>query len=130
MSQGTAAWTGAGQALSRRELFALPTRRTRPETPAPSGVEEAGHWIHVHRPAMACRVEVTLPGEDAHHVEAAREALDEVDRLEAVLTVFSETSEVAELNRTAASRAVAVGPEVLGLLQWCEDLPAATEGAF
>src|SRR5260370_42572 len=109
MSQGTAARTVAGQPLSRREWFA---RHTRPEATASPVGKESEHWIHVHRPARACRVEVPLPGEDGHHVEAAREALDEVDRLEALLTVFRETSEVAELNRTAASRAVAVGPEV------------------
>jgi FAD:protein FMN transferase len=130
MSQGVSAGTGAGQPLSRREWFTLPTRPTRPDAPASSGVEEPRHWIHVHRPAMACRVEVTLPGEDGRHVDAAREALDEVDRLEAVLTVFRDTSEVAELNRTAASRRVAVGPEVLALLQQCEALHAATDGAF
>lgn len=130
MSQGMPARMGAGQPLSRREWFALPSRQTRPEALASSAIEDGGHWIHVHRSAMACRVEVTLPAEDAHHVEAAREALDEVDRLEALLTVFRETSEVAELNRAAASRAFAVGPEVLALLQRCEALHAATEGAF
>ena len=85
MRQGTAG-TVAGQPLSRREWFARPTRHTRPEPLASSGPEEAGHWIHVHRPAMACRFEITLPGEDGRHLAAAREALDEVDRLEAVLT--------------------------------------------
>jgi thiamine biosynthesis lipoprotein len=79
---------------------------------------------------MAGRVEITLPGEDGRHVEAAREALDEVDRLEAVLSVFRDSSEVAELNRSAAVREVAVGPEVLALLRQCEALHAATGGAF
>lgn len=126
MSQGEAAGTSLGQPLSRREWLARPTRQAPPSQYS----EDAGHWIHVHRPAMACRFEITLPGEDSRHVEAAREALDEVDRLESVLSVFRESSEVAELNRSAATRAVAVGPEVLALLERSEALHAATDGAF
>ncbi|MFI5008524.1 MAG: FAD:protein FMN transferase, partial [Solirubrobacterales bacterium] len=126
MSQETTGGSEAGQPLSRREWFALPTR----QGSTSSHLEDARHWIHVHRPAMAGRVEITLPGEDGRHVEAAREALDEVDRLEAVLSVFRDSSEVAELNRSAAVREVAVGPEVLALLRQCEALHAATGGAF
>ena len=55
---------------------------------------ERGHWVKVHRPAMACRFEVTLDAEDARHVEAARAALDEVDAIEAALTWFRDTSEL------------------------------------
>jgi len=79
---------------------------------------------------MACRFVVTLSGEDGRHIPAAREALDEVDRLEAVLTVFRDTSEVAELNRVAALRPVPVGRDVRVLLARSRELRAATEGAF
>src|SRR5882672_4234638 len=54
------------RSMSRRDLLAA---RTRPAAETP------GHWIRVHREAMACRFEVTLSGEDARHVGAAREAL-------------------------------------------------------
>jgi FAD:protein FMN transferase len=108
-------------AVSRREWFTL---RTPPQR------EEAGHWIRVHRPAMACRFEVTLPGEDARHIEAARAALDEVDRVEDALTVYRDSSEVAEVNRAAAARDVRVGPHVLTLLRRSQALHAATDGAF
>jgi FAD:protein FMN transferase len=120
MSEGLLATGSAGQ-LSRREWFTLPTRRP---------LETAGHWIHVHRPAMAGRVEITLPGEDGRHIEAAREALDEVDRLETTLSVFRETSEVAEINRSAAAGAMHVGPDVLALLRRSQVVHAATDGAF
>ena len=121
MSEGLVPTGSAGQRLSRREWFTLPTRRP---------LEAAGHWIHVHRPAMAGRVEITLPGEDSRHIEAAREALDEVDRLEATLTVFRATSEVAELNRSAAAGALRVGPDVFALLKQSQLVHAATGGAF
>jgi thiamine biosynthesis lipoprotein len=79
---------------------------------------------------MACRFEVTLASEDARWVEAAREALDEADRVEAALTVFRDTSEVALVNREAAARPVAVGELLFALLQRCRALHAATGGAF
>src|SRR5262249_53963924 len=76
--------------LTRRQLFDVAFRG-----------EETGHWIRMHRQAMACRFEVTLSDEDARFLPAARAALDEVDRIEDALTVFRETSEVAHVNREA-----------------------------
>ena len=91
---------------------------------------EAGHWVKAHRTAMACRFEVTLPSEDARHVEAARTALDEVDAIEDALTWFRDTSEVSRVNRGAASAPVAIGPSLFALLSLCRELHAATGGAF
>ena len=45
------------------------------------------HWVKIHRLAMACRVEITLSSEDAGDVPAAREALDEADRLEGAFDI-------------------------------------------
>lgn len=106
--------------LGRRDLFgALLGAKPR-----------AGHWIRVHRPAMACRFEVTLPPEDAHRVDAARAALDEVDAIEAALTVVRETSEVSRVNREAGEGPVAVSSSLFLLLGLCRELHAATGGAF
>ena len=107
--------------LARRELL---TRLV----PARGGAE--GHWIRVHRPAMACRFEVTLASEDARFVPAARAALDEVDAIEGALTVFRDSSELAQVNREASSGPVRVSPDLMALLGRCQDLHAATEGAF
>jgi FAD:protein FMN transferase len=79
---------------------------------------------------MACRFEVTLAGEDAGFMDAAREALDEADRVEAALTVFRDTSEVALVNREAHARPVPVGALLFDLLQRSQALHAATAGAF
>ena len=106
--------------IGRRALFGRLLRQ------AP----EAGHWLKVHRTAMACRFEVTLDSGDARHLDAARAALDEVDAIEASLTVFRETSEVACLNRQAAAAPVPVSPGLFTLLSLCRELHAATGGAF
>src|SRR5712691_5118773 len=97
----------------------------RSPAPAPDS-----HWLHVNRPAMACRFEVTLPIWEQAGVLAARDALDEVDRLEQQLTVFRESSEVSFINRNAAAGSVTVEPSLFGLLVLCQELHRETEGAF
>jgi thiamine biosynthesis lipoprotein len=93
-------------------------------------IERADHFIRVHRRAMACRFEVLLAGEDARFVAAAREALDEADRIEAALTVFRDSSELMRINRTAGDGPADVDAELLDLLTVCQTLHEATEGAF
>ncbi len=91
---------------------------------------DAGHWVRVHRVAMACRFEVMLTSDDARDMAAAREALDEADEIESLLTVFRQTSAVADLNRRAASEKVPVNASLFDLLARCAELHAASEGAF
>ncbi len=110
----------AARPLTRRQLLAL-------DLAAPGSGD---HWIRVHRSIMACRFEIVLPIEAAGHVAAAREALDEADRLEAILTIFRETSEVARVNRTAPVRPVAIGQELFDLLALSKAVHARTGGAF
>jgi thiamine biosynthesis lipoprotein len=105
---------------TRRELFAalLPA-------------EVAGeHWLRVGRPAMACRFEVVLDSADARNVPAARDALDQVDAIEAALTYFREASELQRLNRAAHEGAAAVSDELFALLALCREIHAASGGAF
>jgi len=109
------------RSLSRRALLSLDF------APASDG---ADYWIRVHRRAMACRFEVTLSGEDAHHVPAARDALDEIDRIESSLTVFRETSDLVQLNKAAGHAPVAVDETLFGLLRLCRELHLRTGGTF
>ena len=107
--------------VRRRDLFALDfTRRAQP----------AASWLRIHRTAMACRFEVTLPPADADRLDVAREALNEADRIESLLTVFRDTSEVSRLNRECATAPVRAEAEVFDLLERCARLHAETGGAF
>jgi thiamine biosynthesis lipoprotein len=116
--------------VSRRALLTLPQSRSiqtgDEERPRP----RAGYWIHLNRPAMACRFEITLPAELSHRLDTAKAALDTIDALEAQLTIFRETSELAAINRDAAENAVTVERNLHDLLVLCQQLSAATDGAF
>lgn len=114
------------RAVTRRQALSLDLPRAAAESESPV----SDYWIRVRRQAMACRFEVVLSGEDGCHVAAAREALDEVESLEAQLTVFRETSEVVRLNRRAAREACAVEDELFALLCLCRELHQSTEAAF
>jgi len=87
-------------------------------------------WLHVNRTAMACRFEVTLPTSEQIGISAATEALDEVDRLEAQLTVFRDSSEVSHVNRHAAIEPVKISRSLFDLFVLCKHLHAETGGAF
>jgi thiamine biosynthesis lipoprotein len=91
---------------------------------------DAGHWVRVHRMAMACRFEVMLASDDAADMAAAREALDAADDIESFLTVFRDDSEVTALNRRASREAVPVSTALFALVQRAAALHAATSGAF
>ncbi len=108
------------------------TRRRLLTFRVPDGGTPHRRWIRVQRTAMACRFEVTLHDEDALHVAASREALDEATRVEALLTVFRESSELSRINREAETEAGAgdVDAELMALLRRCAVLHVATDGAF
>ena len=73
---------------------------------------------------------MTLPLEDQAGVSAARQALDEVDRLEDQLTIFRESSDVSFINREASAGPVRVEQSLFALLLLCRKLCRETGGAF
>ncbi len=97
---------------------------------AVSHAPPADFWVRVHRQIMACRFEVVLPGEDSGATPLAREALDYADRLESVMTIFRDTSELSQVNRGAYPGPAALGPELFGVLALCEQVHRDTDGAF
>jgi thiamine biosynthesis lipoprotein len=106
--------------LSRRSLFALDfSGRSR----------TTGTWLRVHRSAMSCRFEISLPVADAAHVDAARKALEESDRVDAMLGTMRDSSEASRLNRHMRGPA-RTSPDFFALLQYCAHLHAETGGAF
>jgi thiamine biosynthesis lipoprotein len=80
---------------------------------------------------MATRFELVLCGDNAVALRAAgEEALDEIERLEAQLSLFRPSSEISHVNARAAAEPVRVTPAVFNLLQHAQELSRQTEGAF
>ncbi|HEY3912942.1 MAG TPA: FAD:protein FMN transferase [Verrucomicrobiae bacterium] len=87
--------------------------------------------VTLARNAMATRFELVLMGEDPVRLRAAgEEALAEVDRLEARLSLYRPTSEIVRVNAQAAQQPVRVSPPVFRLLNQARQLHAETGGAF
>ncbi|MGD1085579.1 MAG: FAD:protein FMN transferase [Verrucomicrobiota bacterium] len=85
----------------------------------------------VARNAMATRFEIVLHGANPAALRAAgEEALDEVERLEARLSLYRPSSEIARVNALAARQPVRVSPPVFELLQRAAQLHRHSGGAF
>lgn len=80
---------------------------------------------------MATRFEFALHGDNPPASRAAgEEALDEVERIENLLSLYRPHTDIARVNAGAAYESVRVTPEVFRLLQHAFALSAATKGAF
>lgn len=98
------------------------------ETPAESS-SAPSFWCFSRR-AMATTFEVILPFGAEAACEAAEAALDEIDRLEAQLTVYRDTSEVSLLNARAAHEPMRVERNLFDLLTTARRIHDDAEGAF
>jgi FAD:protein FMN transferase len=87
--------------------------------------------ITLARHAMATRFEIVLHGDNPVALRAAgEEALDEIERLEAQLSLFRPSSEIAHLNARAAQGPVRVTPALFALLEHAQRLHQESGGAF
>jgi FAD:protein FMN transferase len=87
--------------------------------------------VRCGRLAMATRFEILLKGDDEEHLEAVGEsALDEVSRVERLLSRHDPASEVARINREAARSPVRVDRELFALLEDCRIWFDKTNGYF
>jgi thiamine biosynthesis lipoprotein len=81
--------------------------------------------------AMATRFEIVLHGENPAALRAAgEEALAQIEQLEAQLSLFRTSSEIAHLNARAAKGPVRVTPSLFALLQHAQKLCEESSGAF
>ena len=98
--------------------------------PAPGGAGQ--NWLtQISREAMACEFEVLLDAKKyPAGPEAAVEALDLVEALEAQLTVYRVTSEVSRLNQQATLQPVVVEQRLFELLTQAKELWKVTGGAL
>jgi thiamine biosynthesis lipoprotein len=79
---------------------------------------------------MACSFEITIDQADASSILPAQAALNEIDAIEAQLTVFRDTSAISDINRRAAHEDVSCDADLFDLLTRCDELSRATDGAF
>src|SRR5690606_33978704 len=83
------------------------------------------------RMAMASRFELVLDGEDPVWLRAAgEEALSEIQRLDAQLSIYRESSEMSQINTRAAEAPVPVEPRLFELLLRARRIYEETDGAF
>jgi FAD:protein FMN transferase len=97
--------------------------------PAPA-VPDA-HHVRDERLKMGTRFEIQVVAEDDAQGRAAIDAAyAEIDRLEALLSEWRETSEISAVNRAAGGQPVVVGPELLEVVERALELSQLTAGAF
>ncbi|MEX2120899.1 MAG: FAD:protein FMN transferase [Pirellulales bacterium] len=107
---------------------ALPTAGAATEQAEPAGDH---YLVQFGRRAMACRFEAFLnAGQYPQASDVVFEALDLVDRLEAQLTVYRDTSELMRINRSAGEGPVEVEPALFALIAQAVQLHDETQGAF
>ncbi len=86
---------------------------------------------HESRHLMWTKFEIVAYGpQPARLAEAANAAFEEIDRLDAQMSNYSETSELTYINRNAARAEVIVEKELFDLLALSWDYSRATVGAF
>jgi thiamine biosynthesis lipoprotein len=89
------------------------------------------HSVRLACEAMATRFEFVLHGRDPVSLRAAgEEAIEEIHRIEGLLSLYRPDSAIAAVNRDAARQPVRVPPEVFRLLGHAALLSQATAGAF
>jgi thiamine biosynthesis lipoprotein len=80
---------------------------------------------------MATRFEFVLAGQNETQLRAVgEEAFDEIDRIEAQLSLYRPSSEIAQVNARAADEPVAVSPPVFELILRARVLWEVTAGSF
>ncbi len=117
---------GAGQLLAAAKEVRSATLHPVPVPTPPADFA----LLRFSRRAMATTFEVLIPFGTADALPAAEEALDEIDRLEAQLSVYRDSSEVCRLNSAAAYAAIPVEENLFGLLKTAARLSRESCGAF
>jgi thiamine biosynthesis lipoprotein len=85
----------------------------------------------VHRLSMACTYDIAAYGDPSSDVPALLErALDEVDRVDRLMSHYKPESPLSQLNRTAADGAVVVDPELFEFIARSVAYSRDSHGAF
>jgi thiamine biosynthesis lipoprotein len=90
-----------------------------------------GSWHADARPKMGTEVSVYFWHEnDATGKAIVEEIFAEVDRINALMSTYVESSQISDINRRAADEAVPAGEELFQLIRRSLDISVLTRGAF
>jgi len=90
-----------------------------------------GRWFSRDEAIMGTAIRVELWSDDRAAAAAAIDAvIDEMHRIDAVMSPYKESSELSRINRGAAQGPVAVSAELFGLLARSVDFSTLSRGAF
>lgn len=102
---------------------------TRPETAAPDPGDV--RLLKRSRPLMGTIFEITVAGEsDQDAAPAIEAALDEIERLEDVLSEWREGSEISRINAGAGGDAITVGTDTFAVVRAGVEVGQWSDGAF
>ncbi|RJP25117.1 MAG: FAD:protein FMN transferase [Candidatus Omnitrophota bacterium] len=88
-------------------------------------------YVRMKRQAMATDFEVLYGSyENAKARETGMKVLDEIDRIESMMSIWKETSELSQVNRRAAQEPVRVSGEIFALARLGKQIYEETGGAF
>jgi FAD:protein FMN transferase len=90
--------------------------------------------VHRHedsRVSMACTYSVIAYGREGQEIkQIVREALDEVDRIDRLMSHYKKDSPLSEINRNAAKGPVRVEAELFDFISECSKYSRESDGAF
>lgn len=114
--------------LAGRALLRLADRAGAdvPERVAPS----AGPTVRIETRAMACPWSVVMNPGPPEQVMAASDALDLVHPIEQLLSIYRDDSSISQVKRLPLGEEMELPPEVIALLQQCQEFSHQTGGAF
>ncbi len=88
-------------------------------------------WHAASQAKMGTRIEIQLWHADpARAAELIAQGMSELDRIEAAMSTYRESSEISRVNREAARQPVVVSQELYDLVAWALQLSELSDGAF
>jgi len=88
------------------------------------------HECRKHIKLMGSAFEFIIVDDEGTGYMAIEDAIQEVQRIESLLTEFSATSQTSLINLHAGNKAVQVDDEVYAMIQRCKEIAVLTQGAF
>ncbi len=105
--------------------------KAEPETPAPAAEQIPRQIVYRSHVTMGSQAAITAYTDDEPAaLSAFEEAFAEFDRLDALMTVWREDSDVSKVNAAAGRAAIPVGPEVYDAVSKALEMSKMCDGKF